>query len=208
MQLLAEGRCTEAEIADALEVSPRTVRRWKTEPALIDQVYEAIRQTRNELQKKGVRERNNRLSAIDAVVEKIQAVIAARAALFQADPLALAQGAGTGIVVKRMRTVGSGDSAEIIEEYEVDVAPLRELREQLKQAAIEVGEWAEKRLFGGVDNQLATGEMQTLIAKAYGVDEDEADEPTNVQRKKPTTKGRKPTRKTSKGRKRTQRPTK
>jgi len=175
-QLLAEGRLTDEEIAEQLAITRRTLTRWKTQIAFIDYIYECIRTTRDELLKRGVRERQNRLDQIDSVVSKINRVITARAELYAPDAMARAQGADTGLVVRREKSIGNGDNAREIVEYEVDVATLRELREQLKQAAIEVGEWAEKRLFGTTDSQLATAEMSALIAKAYGDDDDEEGE--------------------------------
>ena len=175
-QLLAEGRLTDEEIAEQLAITRRTLARWKTQIAFIDYIYECIRTTRDELLKRGVRERQNRLDQIDNVVSKINRVITARAELYAPDAMARAQGADTGLVVRREKVIGNGDNAREIVEYEVDVATLRELREQLKQAAIEVGEWAEKRLFGTTDSQLATAEMSALIAKAYGDDDDEEGE--------------------------------
>ena len=102
--------------------------------------------------------------------------------------MARAQGADTGLVVRREKVIGNGDNARDVVEYEVDVATLRELREQLKQAAIEVGEWAEKRLFGTTDSQLATAEMSALIAKAYGDDDEDEDDEAIENDVKPTPK--------------------
>lgn len=187
-QLLAEGRLTDEEIAEQLAITRRTLARWKTQIAFIDYIYECIRTTRDELLKRGVRERQNRLDQIDNVVSKINRVITARAELYAPDAMARAQGADTGLVVRREKVIGNGDNARDVVEYEVDVATLRELREQLKQAAIEVGEWAEKRLFGTTDSQLATAEMSALIAKAYGDDDEDEDDEAIENDVKPTPK--------------------
>jgi hypothetical protein len=180
-QLLAEGRLTDEEIAEELSVTRRTLARWKTQIAFIDYIYECIRTTRDELLKRGVRERQNRIDQIDNIVGKINRVINARATHYEEDEKAKAQGADTGLIVRKYKVIGTGENSREVEEYEVDVATLRELREQLKQAAIEVGEWAEKRLFGSADAQLATAEMSALIAKAYGDDDDQEDEPEPIE---------------------------
>jgi hypothetical protein len=49
----------------------------------------------------------------------------------------------TGLIVRERKAVGSGDTQEIVTQWRVDTATLREYRETLKQAAVEMGEWDE-----------------------------------------------------------------
>jgi hypothetical protein len=56
-----------------------------------------------------------------------------------------APGASTGLLVRRERSIGSGANQKFVAEYEVDTGLLRELRELEKQAAIDLGQWTEKR---------------------------------------------------------------
>lgn len=170
---LAAGKLSDEEIAEELGVGRRTLARWKTVPAFTDRIVEIVRTNAEELRKKGVRERVNRLAELDDVVERIKQVFAARA-----EDCASVPGGATGLLTRQIKLLGRGDNAREVEEYRVDTGTLRELREYLKQAAIEVGEWAEKRLFGGIDNQTIPVEVELAITKVYG-QEDESDEVVN-----------------------------
>jgi hypothetical protein len=78
---------------------------------------------------------------------RLRQVIAARAA----DPdHAKAPGGDTGLLVRKLKQIGSGESARTVEEYEVDAALLREAREHEKQAAQELGQWNEETPGGKV----------------------------------------------------------
>jgi hypothetical protein len=53
-------------------------------------------------------------------------------------------GGTTGLLVRTYKTLGSGESQRVVEEFTVDVALLKELREHEKQAAQELGHWIAK----------------------------------------------------------------
>ena len=73
---------------------------------------------------------------------RMRLLIDARAA----DPETLkAPGGNTGLLVHSQRMFGSGPTAKLVNEYELDGALLREMREIEKQAAIEMGQWNEDR---------------------------------------------------------------
>ena len=46
--------------------------------------------------------------------------------------------------MRTLKQLGRGDEAETVEEFRVDTGLLKELRETEKQAAQELGQWAEK----------------------------------------------------------------
>lgn len=50
-------------------------------------------------------------------------------------------GGKTGLLVRRIKSIGSGPSAREVEEYELDGVLLKEYREFMKQAAQELGQW-------------------------------------------------------------------
>lgn len=54
-------------------------------------------------------------------------------------------GAATGLLARQVKIAGSGPNPQVIEEYVVDVSLLRELRETQKQAAQELGHWAQRK---------------------------------------------------------------
>jgi hypothetical protein len=55
-----------------------------------------------------------------------------------------APGADTGLLMRTWKQIGSGDSAVIVEEYQVDTGLLKALLDHEKQAAQELGQWSEK----------------------------------------------------------------
>lgn len=80
----------------------------------------------------------NRMQRLNRRWEKGHEVIEARAA----DPaMQNVPGGPTGLLVRTYKQIGVGRDAETVEEYAVDTATLRELREMEKQAAQELGQW-------------------------------------------------------------------
>jgi hypothetical protein len=69
----------------------------------------------------------------DVVVER------AKSEEFQCAP-----GGKTGLLVRGLKMIGSGPNAYEVEEFEVDTGLLKEFREHMKQASIELGQWSEK----------------------------------------------------------------
>ena len=65
-------------------------------------------------------------------------------------------GGKTGLLVRDRKTIGSGESAEVIDVFRVDVGLLRSLLEIEKQAAIETGQWTEKREVTGTERKMIT----------------------------------------------------
>lgn len=100
-----------------------------------------------------IREVETRVRALQDRWTRLNRIIEARGA----DPdHAKAPGGDTGLLVRTLKQIGRGEEAETVEEFRVDTGLLRELRETEKQAAQELGQWAEK-----VEH---TGEI-TLITK-------------------------------------------
>lgn len=53
-------------------------------------------------------------------------------------------GGDTGLLVRKLKSIGSGENTKTVEEYAVDTGLLSELREHEKQAAQELGQWINK----------------------------------------------------------------
>jgi hypothetical protein len=106
-----------------------------------------VNELQNEIAAKFSQSREERLSSlqrrIDGYDERRQgllAVIGERAIAGWDAP-----GASTGLLVRELKVIGAGKSAREVEVFRVDTGLLRELRELEKQAAIELGQWTEKR---------------------------------------------------------------
>jgi hypothetical protein len=139
-QLVAEDALTDEQIAAKVGITDRQLRRWKRQPAFTDLVTEIAERLAAEIRGKGLVELSNRVDALNARWGRMQAVIAERAA----DPTMDAPGANTGLLTRTQKQIGSGASAVMVEEYQVDTGLLKELREHEKQAAQELGQWSEK----------------------------------------------------------------
>lgn len=62
------------------------------------------------------------------------------------DPgMAKVAGGKTGLLCRTQKGLGSGKDFEIVDEFELDAALLRELRAHEEQAARELGQWVEKQ---------------------------------------------------------------
>jgi hypothetical protein len=82
-----------------------------------------------------------RVHALDARWHKLQQVIAERAD----DPsMAKVPGGTTGLLVREIRSIGSGPTAKLIPEYSIDTGLLQEMRAHEAQAAKELGQWPAK----------------------------------------------------------------
>jgi hypothetical protein len=139
--LLAQDHLADWEIADKVCCSERILNVWKKCPEFAARIKQHVRQLGSAAARYAIGKLSRRLADLEAKWRKLNAVLEQRAA----DPdLATVPGGTTGLIVRRRRIIGTGEKQEIVDEYEVDVALLREIRETLKQAAIECGQWQQK----------------------------------------------------------------
>ncbi|HEU0165846.1 MAG TPA: hypothetical protein VFQ54_12445, partial [Thermomicrobiales bacterium] len=63
-------------------------------------------------------------------------------------------GGGTGLILRQYKQVGSGRDAQLVEEYVVDTATVRQIQSLHEQAAKELGQWTEKvNMSGGLKRE-------------------------------------------------------
>jgi hypothetical protein len=129
-------------------------------------------------------QREERIAWLKDRIAKLQQVIAERAT----DPsMQAVPGGKTGTLVRRMKQIGSGPNASMVDEYEVDAGMLKELRAHEEQLAHELNDytphlkaverastllgWAEGRTSGsdnisggGASGAQAGGQMVELLA--------------------------------------------
>lgn len=155
--LVADGRVTEGEIAATLNVTRRTVVRWKAAPEFAARVAALVARATEAASEQTIATKVGRLAIYQREHEAIEAVIAARAEQHKEVP-----GGRTGLLVAEPSIVkvyeaadgGEGDDdegavtplkqARVIYVYKVDIALLKERRDLLKQAAIELRQWVER----------------------------------------------------------------
>lgn len=100
------------------------------------------------LEKLTIRDQARRFQRANERYDKLHEVIAARAA----DPdHQRAPGGNTGILARKLKQIGSGDSAQLVEEFEVDTGLLTEARKLEEHAAKELGQWTGDGKAGGTE---------------------------------------------------------
>jgi hypothetical protein len=143
-QLLAEDELTDAEIADRAGHSRRQLARWKNHPEFAAHVALLVKDFGDAIATKAIAKRVRRVDALNSRWLKMHQLIAERAKSMASVP-----GGETGLLVRKVKMLGSGENGREIDEYEVDCGLLKEMRELEKQAAIEVGHWSEKHEYSG-----------------------------------------------------------
>jgi gas vesicle protein len=145
-QLLAMNEKTDEQIAAECGVTRRMLAYWKKHPEFTARVNEIVQQTADKLLKQGVRLKENRLAKLQGMLDRMAALVEARAKDLgkprtddDGEETEEIAGGGTGLLVRDNK----GKDWRPV--YKFDAALLREFREYLKQAAIELGEWTEKR---------------------------------------------------------------
>lgn len=98
------------------------------------------------LTKAAIRDLDQRISQYQTRWEKMLQVVAERAAAPEFQDVA---GGRTGLLVRTVKSIGSGEKATTVEEFAVDTGLLRELRELELQVSKELGQFVEKHEVGG-----------------------------------------------------------
>lgn len=165
--LLAEDALTDAEIAARADVSDRQLRTWKRHPEFWARVQEHVAALEAATLRYRIARRRERVAALDERWQLMARVIAARGEAMTGE----APGSETGLLVRQVKVVGSGEHQRTVEEYAVDTGLLRELRGTEEQAAREVGQWADRHELSGTGG----GPMRftLLLSAASGAAGDE-----------------------------------
>jgi hypothetical protein len=137
---------TDVEIAAQAGVTDRQLRNWRADPAFAARVEEVARRLGDVSLRRAIARRARRVAALDRRWQAVQQVIAERAA----DPTMLGvPGGTTGLLVRTLKSIGSGSAAQVVEEFQVDTGLLQQILNLEKQAAQELGQWSEKREHAG-----------------------------------------------------------
>lgn len=135
----------------------------KQGPALLVNLGIKIRidEYRAEIKLLGIRSLENRLSEYN---ERHQLMLRLRQARAKDETIQKFPGGDTGLLIPTVKQIGGGDTAERVEEAELDTGYLREIRELEKQAAMELGQWTDRKEFsgpGGAPIEIARIEVAT-----------------------------------------------
>lgn len=133
---MAEDELTNERIAAACGVSRQALAKWKAAPEFQTRVTAIRAELDAAVMRYAIAKRRNRVRRLTQDWERLQAIVAARAAAMQGE----APGAETGLLVRTEKHIGQ---MEIVE-YTVDTGLLKELRDSEKQAAQELQQWVDK----------------------------------------------------------------
>lgn len=168
--LVAEDKLSDEEIAAELEITRQWLDKWKRDPQFQERVAAYREEVRAALVAKGIRDKENRLRDLqmlrDAHVgtiearkrdERLRGVPGAEHGLIVAEPVIVRVfehapvrlGDPTDpddeiVVIDDRDYLAPAKRSVMDYKYTSDTATAKELRETLKQAAIEMGEWNEK----------------------------------------------------------------
>lgn len=135
--LLAVDDLTDEEISKDVGISRSTLIRWKNQPDFQQAIDGHRQEIRKRIRSRGIAIIENRIQGQHDRWLRMRRIIDERAA---APGMLDIPGGTTGLLVKRLRQVGTGKNAEVVEEYELDAALLRELREIENLVANELGQ--------------------------------------------------------------------
>jgi hypothetical protein len=140
-ELLAESLLSYKEICAKVKCSTVALRNWRNTEEFKKRVDDLAAELRLEIRNKGIAILENRVMSYNDRWQRMQRVITERAAdkQFQGVP-----GGETGLLCHKVKSIGSGEFATMVDEYEVDTGLLKEMREHEEQAAKELGQWQDK----------------------------------------------------------------
>jgi hypothetical protein len=164
VQLVADDRLSDEQIAAQVGVVRKTLHNWRQHPEFAARVAEIVEAARAEALRCGVAVKAERIRGYQDRYQRMRALLDARAAMGQRLVAAtqgdsdadrylrslfgkgeLPPGLETGLLVKTVKVVGKVTE----EEWSVDTGLLAEMRATEKQAAQEMGDWTEKRELAG-----------------------------------------------------------
>jgi hypothetical protein len=141
-QLVAEDRLSDEKIAEQVEISKRTLERWKANPGFMARVEEIASAYAKRALRHGIARKERRVTVLNELHEKMLQVISERA---ESPDLADVPGGRTGLVTKMLKGIGKGDDFQVVEVYEVDTGTVKEIRALQEQVAEELGQKIERK---------------------------------------------------------------
>lgn len=140
-QLLARSELAIEEVAAIVGVRRETIWAWNQESEFAARVALLQQRIKEKLETLLISQRFYRQLSLQDQFLSLQRIKEARA---EALDVPAEQGGESGLLVKRLRMIGSGVNATVVEEHVLDTGFTKEVRETLKQASQEAGQWVEK----------------------------------------------------------------
>lgn len=142
-QMVARGEKEKRQICAELGISVPGLWKWEQDEEFQAEVARIRAAFRAALIERGVADKANRLGKYAGLLDRMFSIIEARSC----DPDAeMVRGERSGLIARDVRLTKSGEPIDI---GRFDKGLVSEIREVLKQVAIEVGDWQEKRELSG-----------------------------------------------------------
>jgi hypothetical protein len=116
-----------------------TLYNWQQHPDFAAKIAENIALIDAAMMKLAIAKKHKRVASLDRDWQRMERVQEARAVEHGDVP-----GGDTGLLVRQIKQIGAGRDVQVVEEYVVDTALLKEKRETMKQAATELGQWTDR----------------------------------------------------------------
>lgn len=147
-RLLATTSLTHDEIADKISVQPRTVKKWLSEPEFQEMIADANTEDMAEAKRSPLARKADRIRYYSRVLRLLEEVVTVRSGMAKSEE-DIAAGMATGLVMRRHKSIGTGETAYSITEYETDPLPAELGLKYTKQLAQELGDWDAHSADGG-----------------------------------------------------------
>jgi hypothetical protein len=154
-QLLAEDELTDAQIGERVHKSRAWLTKIKRYPHVQERIAEIRQQMADAIVQAGIAVKVNRIKDAQADYDRLGAVIEARAQDTRYDE----PGYATGLMAHKLKQIGAGKSATLVDEFEVDTALVAERRVLRRSVAEELAQIQRPSEFHGP--------MRELIIREY-----------------------------------------
>lgn len=145
-RLCAEHELTGDAIAKRVGISATTLDEWKTCEEFKDEVTRIEDEYKELVLSSGYARREERILMYKGILSDLDTITEERAEHAEKDAaLKRVPGSKTGRIVKRLKAIGSGPLARVVEEYEVDHSTIKEQRATAQQLAQELGQWIDRK---------------------------------------------------------------
>jgi hypothetical protein len=161
-QLVAEVKLALKQIASQVQCSVPSIVGWKHLPKFQEAVAHHRQVFQNRVAGSFLGQRMKRVKLRDQLAKSLIHVAKKRAIAAKKDKALLTAGGDNGLVISRERHVrGRG----VVREFENDHATIDQLRNLMREQAIDVGQWAEKKD--------VAGSVELVVKRVIGVSEDD-----------------------------------
>jgi hypothetical protein len=136
-RLVAEDQLSDVKIAAKVGIERRQLTRWRQHPEFAAKVNALIAAMGERSMRFAVARKHRRVKAMNERWRKLKQIMRERAA---APDMAGVPGGKTGLLVRKVKSIGTGKHAREIEEFEVDTGLLKEIRDLEREVALELGQ--------------------------------------------------------------------